>query len=152
MLQAISDGKMPRVIFTTAHDQYALKAFEVHALDYLLKPFKQERFKAALSSSSGALAVDMETAAVAEACHAAGVPMLAVRAISDTAATSLPVPFDDWFDLHQQRPRHWGLIKYLLRHPACIPPFAKFVRGLGPARRALADFLVRFLGQPAWRA
>jgi two-component system LytT family response regulator len=33
------------VIFVTAHDQHALKAFEVHALDYLLKPFKQARFK-----------------------------------------------------------------------------------------------------------
>jgi adenosylhomocysteine nucleosidase len=115
-------------------------------------PVESAAVKAALSSASGALAVDMETAAVAEACHAAGVPMLAVRAISDTATTSLPVPFDDWFDLHQQRPRHWGLIKYLLSHPACIPPFARFVRGLRPARRALADFLVRFLGQPSWRA
>lgn len=37
------------VIFTTAYDQYALKAFEVHALDYLLKPFSRERFDEALA-------------------------------------------------------------------------------------------------------
>src|SRR5256714_7103234 len=36
--------RMPLVIFVTAYDQYAVRAFEVHALDYLLKPFDQERF------------------------------------------------------------------------------------------------------------
>jgi two-component system LytT family response regulator len=39
---------MPIVIFVTAYDQHALAAFEVHALDYLLKPFKPARFKEAL--------------------------------------------------------------------------------------------------------
>ncbi len=39
---------MPAVVFVTAYDEYALKAFEVHALDYVLKPFSAERFKAAL--------------------------------------------------------------------------------------------------------
>src|SRR5208337_1525888 len=48
VLQAIGKGKMPIVIFTTAHDQHALKAFEVHALDYLLKPFSRERFAGAV--------------------------------------------------------------------------------------------------------
>lgn len=38
----------PRVIFVTAYDQHALRAFEVHALDYLLKPFTDARFDAAL--------------------------------------------------------------------------------------------------------
>ncbi len=38
----------PAVIFVTAFDQYALKAFEVHAVDYLLKPFSKERFNEAL--------------------------------------------------------------------------------------------------------
>ena len=39
---------MPAVVFVTAYDEYALRAFEVHALDYLLKPFSAERFKSAL--------------------------------------------------------------------------------------------------------
>ncbi|HEX9615096.1 MAG TPA: LytTR family transcriptional regulator DNA-binding domain-containing protein [Bacteroidota bacterium] len=38
----------PAVIFVTAYDQFALKAFEVHAIDYLLKPFSRERFQEAL--------------------------------------------------------------------------------------------------------
>jgi two-component system LytT family response regulator len=42
-------GKDVAVVFTTAYDQYALRAFEVHAVDYLLKPFSPERLAEALS-------------------------------------------------------------------------------------------------------
>lgn len=48
VLQRIPPELCPIVIFTTAYDQHALRAFEVHALDYLLKPFKPARFKEAL--------------------------------------------------------------------------------------------------------
>ena len=41
----------PSVIFVTAYDQHALKAFEVHAMDYLLKPFSRERFDQALAQA-----------------------------------------------------------------------------------------------------
>ena len=40
--------EIPQIIFSTAYDKYALKAFEVHAVDYLLKPYTQERFKIAI--------------------------------------------------------------------------------------------------------
>ncbi|MBV9496202.1 MAG: response regulator [Acidobacteria bacterium] len=40
--------RSPIVVFVTAHDEYALRAFEVHALDYLLKPFSEERLRAVL--------------------------------------------------------------------------------------------------------
>ena len=48
VLEALTGRVLPVVIFVTAHDTYALKAFEVHALDYLLKPFDRSRFHAAL--------------------------------------------------------------------------------------------------------
>jgi len=48
VLESVLPAPLPIVVFVTAHDQYALKAFEVHALDYLLKPFDRERFSAAL--------------------------------------------------------------------------------------------------------
>jgi two-component system LytT family response regulator len=48
VLQAIGVGHVPVVIFVTAYDQFAVRAFEAHALDYLLKPFDDERFEAAL--------------------------------------------------------------------------------------------------------
>ncbi len=47
LLELLSEA--PSVIFTTAFDEFALKAFEVNALDYLLKPFSEERFDAAVS-------------------------------------------------------------------------------------------------------
>lgn len=52
-------GRKARYIFVTAFDQYALKAFEIHAIDYLLKPFSQQRLDEALAharSSMGAQA------------------------------------------------------------------------------------------------
>ena len=48
VLEAISAEPMPVIVFVTAHDQFALKAFEVHAVDYLLKPFDRDRFGSAL--------------------------------------------------------------------------------------------------------
>lgn len=51
--------EIPQIIFSTAYDKYALKAFEVHAVDYLLKPYTKERFGMAidkLKSSSGSVA------------------------------------------------------------------------------------------------
>src|SRR5207244_13020197 len=48
--------RMPAVVFVTAFDQHALRAFEVHALDYLLKPFSAQRFKSALSHARQQLA------------------------------------------------------------------------------------------------
>jgi nucleoside phosphorylase len=108
-------------------------------------PVETAAAKAALAGESRALAVDMETGPVAEACRAAGAPLLAVRAISDTLATPLPVPFSEWFDTRHQRPRTFRLAKYLLLHPKSVGPFAAFLRGLPPARRALRDFLLHFL-------
>lgn len=54
---------MPLVIFVTAFDSYALKAFEVHALDYLLKPFDRERFQKALGRARAQLRSRNESSA-----------------------------------------------------------------------------------------
>jgi len=48
VLAAIKTEPMPIIVFVTAHDKFALRAFEVHAVDYLLKPFDRERFESAL--------------------------------------------------------------------------------------------------------
>ena len=48
LLRRVPQDLLPVVIFTTAYDEHALQAFDAHALDYLLKPFKPERFKQAV--------------------------------------------------------------------------------------------------------
>lgn len=49
VIEAIGSDRMPLVIFVTAYDQHALRAFQVRALDYILKPFDRERFTEALT-------------------------------------------------------------------------------------------------------
>jgi two-component system, LytTR family, response regulator len=49
VLQAIPPAELPAILFVTAYDRYALRAFDVHAIDFLLKPFTRERFRLALA-------------------------------------------------------------------------------------------------------
>ncbi|HEY9535384.1 MAG TPA: response regulator [Mucilaginibacter sp.] len=75
MLELVDE--QPAVIFTTAFDEYAIKAFEAHATDYLLKPFSKERFNKAvdkfLAQAPATVAVKkeelLETAALSPAQH-----------------------------------------------------------------------------------
>jgi two-component system, LytTR family, response regulator len=55
VIRNIGADRMPTVIFVTAYDEYALQAFEVHALDYLLKPFGRDRFQQTLRHAREAL-------------------------------------------------------------------------------------------------
>lgn len=48
VLQQLSPDEMPVTIFVTAYDKYAIQAFDAHAIDYLLKPFSDQRFEAAV--------------------------------------------------------------------------------------------------------
>jgi two-component system LytT family response regulator len=47
--------RLPLVIFVTAFDRYAIEAFNLHALDYLLKPYDEDRFQRALDRAKSAL-------------------------------------------------------------------------------------------------
>jgi len=49
LLDQVVPDAVPAIVFVTAYDRYALRAFEVHALDYLLKPFDDKRFREALT-------------------------------------------------------------------------------------------------------
>lgn len=58
VLESMDPNGRPYVIFVTAYDQYAVRAFEVHALDYLLKPFDRERFEVAWQRAKSQIKLD----------------------------------------------------------------------------------------------
>jgi len=55
VLEVIGPGRAPVVVFVTAYDEYAIRAFDVHALDYLLKPFDGERFRQAIGRARASI-------------------------------------------------------------------------------------------------
>src|SRR5690606_5233100 len=55
VIEAIGVDEMPPVVFVTAYDQYAVQAFDTHALDYILKPFDEERFRTAVERARQAI-------------------------------------------------------------------------------------------------
>jgi two-component system, LytTR family, response regulator len=77
------DAHQPRIIFTTAYDEHALTAFELHAVDYLLKPFSRERFDEAVAHVLRD-AAPRSTVSAAEVAQALGAP-------ADTPLTRLLV-------------------------------------------------------------
>ena len=56
VVETVGADRMPCVIFVTAHDQYAIRAFEVSAVDYLLKPVTEERFELAFERAASVYA------------------------------------------------------------------------------------------------
>src|ERR1017187_8238675 len=59
-VREIGAEQMPAVVFVTAHDQYAIQAFEINALDYLLEPVIEERFVKALVRAKGWIRANLE--------------------------------------------------------------------------------------------
>lgn len=71
-------GDKTRYIFATAYDQYAIKAFEFHALDYLLKPFSQQRFDQALAHARGSVGEEAAVGAMVRDAVARNKPLCRV--------------------------------------------------------------------------
>ena len=65
VVTAILPASLPAILFVTAYDRYALRAFEVHAVDYLLKPFTGERFRTALGRARERIASRTQDPALA---------------------------------------------------------------------------------------
>jgi two-component system, LytTR family, response regulator len=58
VMQEVGMERMPAVVFVTAHDRYAIEAFEINAIDYLLKPVTEERFLKALARAKSRIHSD----------------------------------------------------------------------------------------------
>ncbi len=85
VLERAAADLVPMVIFVTAYDRFAIRAFEVHALDYLLKPFTAERLRQSLQHARRALARDQ-----AEAMRERTAAVLAARAVERGVAPAPP--------------------------------------------------------------
>jgi nucleoside phosphorylase len=91
-----------------------------------------------LATKTGAAAVDMETEFIAEACADHQLPMLSLRAISDTPSEPFPAPAHVLFDLEKQRTDFARLALYLMKHPGAIARLNAFRERVAVARKALA--------------
>jgi nucleoside phosphorylase len=98
-----------------------------------------------INKRTGAAAVDMETETIAELCAAHDLPMLSVRAISDTAVEPFPAPANVLFDLAKQKTDFVRLGSYLLTHPGAFSRLNAFRQRIGVARKALTDALDKIL-------
>ena len=103
----------------------------------------QER--AAIARRESADAVDMETEFIAQICGEKSVPMISMRAISDTPAAQFGLPMKALFDLERQRVPIARLLFYLAAHPSGVRQLIALIGQVGIARRALAEALDRTL-------
>jgi nucleoside phosphorylase len=101
--------------------------------------------RATLTEKAGAIAVDMETESIARACTEASVPMISLRAISDTPSAPFPIPPVILFNIARQKTEYARLASYLLRHPHSIVRLIRFAGTIKRARKSLTDALDQIL-------
>lgn len=97
------------------------------------------------AAESGAAAVDMETEFIAAACADHRVPMLSLRAISDTPAEPFPAPPEVLFDLERQKTNFARLALYLVTHPGAVVRLNAFRQRVALARQSLTSALEKIL-------
>jgi len=129
------------------HAQSSLSNVSIYAANTLTVPApidsRDERER--MARESGASAVDMETEFIARACAAHGIPLLALRVITDTPTQPFPAPPSVLFDIQRQRTHIVVLAKFFLSHPKRMPGLIQFARRISRARKTLSNALVRIV-------
>jgi two-component system LytT family response regulator len=136
VLELLGEDAPPAIVFVTAYDQYAIRAFEVHAVDYLLKPFTDERFDKALARAKDLVrrsdgGVTREKLSRLTAAHRAFTQRFMVRTAG--RIVFLKAEEVDWIEAADYYARlHTGANSYLIRESmndleATLDP-ASFVR------------------------
>jgi len=126
------------------HAQSSLSNVSIHAANMLTVPALidscEERER--IAAESGASAVDMETQSIARACATHGIPLLALRVITDTPDEPFPAPPGILFDVQQQRTQIATLAKFFLAQPMRISGLIQFAKRIARARKTLSNALV----------
>ena len=98
-----------------------------------------------IARKSGAAAIDMETGAIVAICNAHEMPLLSLRAISDTPGDPLPAPPEVLFDIERQRTNYGRLFSYILREPAAALRLLRFGQLIARVRANLTEALVELI-------
>ena len=121
VVTALPPANLPAILFVTAYDQYALRAFDVHAVDYLLKPFTSERFRTALSRARERIARRAEDGGLTSlATTLRNRPACLTRVPVRTGGRMVFVDLDavDWMEAADNYVRlHVKQREYLVRDP-----------------------------------
>ena len=109
VLELIEPSQAPVVVFVTAYDQYAMRAFDAHAVDYLLKPFSPQRFERALERARARLGERRTLPEIAPGARPAGVYAQRIVVKDGTRVHIIPVARleyvaaqDDYVALHSE--------------------------------------------------
>ena len=124
VLEALEGEPLPVVVFVTAYDEYAIRAFDVHAVDYLLKPFDEDRFRVALGRARSRLGerrtetLDQRLEAVLAELRAREQYADRLLVKSDGRVTVVQVEDVDWIEAADNYARvHTARGRYLVREP-----------------------------------
>ena len=124
-----------------------LSSLPIHTGELLTVPSMidsiEERRK--IAQTTGAAAIDMETEFIAQACAEHGIPLLSLRAISDTPSEPFPAPANVLFDRERQRTHLPSLAAFFLSHPNRIPRLVAFTKRIAQTRQNLAEAIVNFV-------
>jgi len=119
VVKALPPGPLPAILFVTAYDQYALRAFEVHAVDYLLKPFTGERFRTALGRARERIdrrSADPGLARLAESLRSRPIYLSRVPVRTTGRTVFVDLSAVDWLEAADNYVRlHVGPREYLVR-------------------------------------
>jgi nucleoside phosphorylase len=143
----VNDLLVARNFSTVDLKHASLSNVSIYAANMLTVPAlidsSEERER--IARESGASAVDMETEFIARACTAHGVPLLALRVITDTPTQPFPAPPSVLFDIQHQRTHVALFARFFLAHPRRMPALVQFARRIARARKTLSNALVRIV-------
>jgi len=141
----VSENFSSAELLSSAHLDFASERIFVGKLATVpgIVDSKSERDRWA--TESGAAAVDMETEFIATACAVQRIPMLSLRAISDTPLKPFPVPPNVLFDLEKQKTNLGLLALHLVMHPGALMRLNAFRHRIAFARQSLTSALEKVL-------